>query len=655
MIKQSKAPAIPSVPQAVAPELSMFLNAVKSAIDVMSGDSDASGVTMEQLDEILRQYTLTGGAIYGGIPIVPPGDDGGLLPGVPPDTTTPPAPTGLITTGGLSTVILEWNTLPSNPPIAFTTVYRATVDNFSLAAAVGTTNVLIYSDYVPDIDPYYYWIRFTSEAGIEGPINSVAGTVGQSNPDATNKITVEFLSALAVNLGIVTAGLIQSPDNTFKVDLANKEILITGSNGKAASDYTLIKNGLIESKYWDGATHRPAGALRGIKTGIAQNGATVQIDYYFRKQPNIIITPASVPSYLKDRADQDQTMQFAALNIIEVPPGSGSWQFDAIARLVLATGTELQTPTLSFSNSQIDDQYLSSVTTSGSTVSRLQVSTSVRTYQSTGASGVYYNRQVTVSLEYRPAPFTGAWTVGDTVVQQINQELSPVTINLDSGTIAEEQYETRLRYVFVNTGGTYTGTGGGTQPGQAVVGEASYFIPRSVDTQGNFFSSGLLNANMDWTPPPGATNINSVYSYNYQATSTVDYGFSIGANTSIVNAIGGGATQQLSYATIDAAFPEPRPKTVVQTGTYTKFLAGSYDPNYLGWSIDLTHAGGTLDYDVSGLFQAFDVKATITYDEPIPVDDIPHNYATWDTLIADLEADIIISEGTVNWQAIGES
>ena len=53
-IKQSKAPAIPSVPQSAPPDLAIFLNAVKSAIDVMAGDSSASGVTLEQLNEILR-------------------------------------------------------------------------------------------------------------------------------------------------------------------------------------------------------------------------------------------------------------------------------------------------------------------------------------------------------------------------------------------------------------------------------------------------------------------------------------------------------------------------------------------------------------------------------------------------------------------------
>ncbi len=647
-IKQSKAPAIPSVPQAAPAELSMFLNAVKSAIDVMAGDSSASGVTLEQLDEILREYTLTGGAIYGGIVRPPDTGGGGLFPGTPPDTTTPPAPSGLITTGGVLTVILEWDVLPSTPPIAFTTVYRASVDNFSLAEPVGTTNVLIYADYVPDIDPYYYWIRFTSEAGVEGPINAAAGTVGAADPDATGKITVESLSALTANLGLLRAGSLRSPDETFIIDLTAKEILITGPNGRVADDYTLIRNGQIEAWFWTGSTHALAGALRGIQVGVANNGDTVTIPGYFRKQPNILVSPASVPSYLQANSSQDQTLQCAALNIVETVPGSGSWQFDAVAQLVLNTGTELQTPTLSFFDSQIDDQYLSSVTTSGSTVSRLQAGTSVRTYQSDGNAGVYFNRQVTVSLEYRPAPFTGAWTVGDTKVQQINQESSPVAINLDTGTIPENQYETRLRYVFVNTGGTYTGVGGGTRPATPVVPSGfNYDIPRSGD--GLFIGSFDSGA---WTPPPDATNIRTDYEYDYTATSTVEYQFIVGPNTSTVSGTAGGSKQQLSYAAIDASSPETNPKTVIETGTFTASLSGSYDQFFLGYEIVNSSQS---DGSAFGRIQTTGLKATINYDEPIPTDTDPHNFATWDTLVAELETDIVISDGTVNWQAIGES
>ncbi len=649
-IKQSKVPAIPVVPPSAPPELVMFLNNVKSAIDVMAGDTSASGVTLEQLDEILRQYTITGGAAYGGIIPQPDSGGGGLFPVGPVDPTTPPAPSGLTATGGLSTVILEWSSLPSSPPIAFTTIYRAAVDNFSLAEPVGTTNVLIYADYVPDIDPYYYWITFTSEAGIEGPVNATAGVVGQADPDATGKITVAALSALTANLGTLTAGKLQSPDVTFIIDLTAKEILITGPNGQAADDYTLIRNGQIEAWYWTGSTHALAGALQGIESGIANNGDVVALTNYFRKQPNIIVSPANVPTYLTANQAQDQTLQCIAQNIVEPVPGSGFWEFTAVIQLILSSGSDVQTPGLSFSNSPVDDIYLGPVTTTNPSVVGIQTRTSVRTYRPTGVAGEFYNRQVTVYLEYRIAGSGGTWVIGNIVIQQINQETSYVVINLDTGTIPIGQYEVRLRYVFANTTGVYTGVGGGTQPADPVTRTGlSLDLTRTASNGFSGFFSGSI-ATDPWTPPAGAVNIRTDYSFNYTATAESEYLFAVGPNLSIVNGTGGSTTQQLAFSTIDAANPETNPKTVVKNGVFTASLSGSYDENFLGWSMNLSVQS---DGEARGRIQASNVTATINYNEPIPADDISHNFAVWETLVSTISGSVVLSDGTVNWQAIG--
>ncbi len=647
-IKQSKTPAIPSVPHDAPPELSMFLNAVKSALDVVVGDTSASGVTIEQLNEILREYTITGGSAFGGIGI-PPSVTPGAPPVEPPDTTTPPPPSGLTATGSLSTVILEWDPLPSSPPIAFTTIYRAAVDNFSLAEAVGTSNVLLYSDFVPDIDPYYYWIRFTSEAGIEGPVNAAGGVLGQSDPDATGKIVVSSLSALAANMGTLRAGELLSPDSTFHIDLTNKEILITGPNGQAADDYTVIRNGIIEAYQWTGTGHELAKALRGLATGIASNGARVTIPGYFRNQPRIIVSPANLPSFLSAFQAQDQTLQCIALNIAETIVGSGSWEFDAVAQLVIAGGSELQTPGLSFSDSQINDQYLSSVTTTSSSVTTLQVGTSVRTYRSNGTAGVYFNRQVTVSLEYRPAPFTGAWTVGDTKVQQINQETSYVLINLDTGAIAADQYEVRLRYVFADTGGTYNGAGGSLIPQPDVTRTApdvnEYHEIISQDSALNPSGTASLQA---WTPPAGAANISTRYQYNWTANAFAAHRGTSGSTSSRVRTIGDFLKQRASAVdNTNNGLP------VEQNANGSEdFSQAGYDANLLGWNMALATDGPS---DSTGTITMTSITATISYSIPATTDTNPHNFAVWNTLNATLSGSTVLSDGTVNWQAIGES
>ncbi len=625
----------------------MFLNNVKSAIDVMAGDTAASGVTLEQLDEILRQYDFTDNPTTGGGGTIPD-DGGGTAPVDPPDTTEPPPPAGLIATGSLGTVILEWDALPSSPPIAFTTVYRAAVDNFSLAVAVGTSRTLIYADTVPDVDPYYYWITFTSEAGIEGPINSANGVVGQSDPDATGKLTVLQLSALTANLGSVTAGEMRSPDDTFLIDLVNKEILITGPAGQALDDYTIIRNGIIEAYEYTGTGHQLAKALRGLQTGIASNGATVTIPGYFRNQPRIIVSPASLPSYLKDYTDQDQTMQCIAQNVSETTPGSGSWQFDAIAQLVIASGTEGQTPGLSFSDSPTNDQYLTGVTTTSVAVTKLGILTKVRTYQSNGTAGVYYNRQVTVDLEYSVAG-ANSWVVGATDTIQINQETSYVDVNLETGTLPADQYDARLRYVFANTGGTYNGSGGSLIPQPDETRNATDVNESYASNEGAAPQNPSGTATLGtWSPPAGATNISTRYQYSWTANAWTAHRHTIGTTSAYVRTTGDATkTRAQAIDTRNDGYPVEQ-----DTNGTEDFVASGYDNTLLGWSMALTPQQSS---DARGTITMTGIQATISYSLPATTDTNPHNFATWDTLTATLSGATVLSEGTVNWQAIGES
>lgn len=763
----SKTPAIPTVPSSAPPDLAVFLNAVKSALDVADGGTTASFVTQEQLDRALSLLQLTGGGEAPTLITVPgtPGETD------PPDTTPPPAPTGLTATGGFSTVILEWDALPSSPPIAFVTVYRAAVDDFSQAAAVGTSRVLLYADYVPDSQAYYYWIRFTSEAGVEGPINSATGTTGSASLDPSytkevlanaitdleiadkaltdgsiadaavirdlianlavdgaklddlavdtakiadgailsakiadlavgtakiadaailsakiadaaiieakigtaaivtahiqdaaiidakiaslgaDKIVAATLAAVTANLGSVTAGEMRSPDNTFLVDLSNKEIIITGPAGQAADDYTVFREGSIEAYEWTGAGHSLAKALRGVQTGIATNGATVTIPGYFRNQPRIIVSPASIPSYLQANQAQDQTLQCIAQNVTEAPPGSGSWQFDAIAQLVIAGGLEGQSPGLSYADSPLNDIYLSSATTTSANVTQLAVLTKVRTYQSNGTGGVYYNRQVTVYLEYREAGTADPWLVGDTNVTQINQESSYVDINLATGTLTTLQYEVRLRYVYANTGGTYTGSGGGTvpQPDVERFGGPIDETRQILNQAGVQFPSGTVPL-AAWTPPAGATAISVEYEYDYTATATANHRYTFGDTVAQVFGTGGVDTM------LAQAVATPGNPTANQSlsGKYTASGSGSYDPNKLGWRMYLdssqsSDAIGRIEIGANG------AKATISYSLPVTTDTDNHNFATWDTLTATLSGSTVLSSGTVNWQAIGES
>jgi hypothetical protein len=109
------------------------------------------------------------------------------------DRSTPPPPEGFNAEGShFGNITLTWDKpedLYNNH--AFTNIYRHSSDNFSKATLVGRDTGLIYTDSVNDTAPddnnlpnYYYWITFTSTAGVEGPPHSTDGQSASPEPDA---------------------------------------------------------------------------------------------------------------------------------------------------------------------------------------------------------------------------------------------------------------------------------------------------------------------------------------------------------------------------------------------------------------------------------------------------------------------------------------
>jgi len=697
----------------------MFLQSVKSAIDIMSGTTQEAGVTQAELEAAIAG--LTAGIEGGTITVLGGGSGSGTTE--PPDTTPPGSPTGLVATGGFSSVILSWDTVPPSPPVAFTTIYRAAVDDFGQAFPVGTSRVLLYSDYVPDSQDYYYWITFTTEAGIEGAPNSGTGTIGTASLDpaytkevlegaitdleiaaekltgsdvlkdlsvtsavigdaaiitakindaaivtahiqdaaivdakiqtlGADKIVSSSLSAVNANLGTVTAGLLLSPDATFKVDLSNKEILVTGPAGQAADDYTIIRNGSIEAYQWTGTGHRLAKALRGLETGIANNGATVTLSNYFRNQPRIIVSPANLPTYLQAFTAQDQTMQCVADNIVETPPGSGTWQFDAIARLIVSGGTEVQSPALSIADSQLNTLTSDIVATISDLATSLTVGISTRSYRETTTAGTFFYRQSTVTLQYRPTG-TSTWLIGESKVVNYTDETSFVNTTLSVGSLPADQYDARIEAVYSDSGGTFEGSGGGLVPQPPVTRTASpvseyreiISIQSSLDESGN----AVLQS---WTPPAGAVITNVEYSYDYTAFAWAAHRNSFGQTNSFTS------TEQFGSGTVRAQAVDVTNDgfEVQQTNNGSGLFNssdGTYDTTAIGWNIQMATSSNS---DSKAQIDLTNIQAVIDYSLPATSgDQDPHNWLNWNTLTATLSGSQVLSTGTLNWLAVGES
>lgn len=123
---------------------------------------------------------------------------GGIVGTTPGGTITAPTeytsvdptiPTGLITSGALASIIVEWD--PANYlGHSRTEVWAATTNNFALRELVGTSEGSVFSHSIGAGATWYYWIRFVNTNEVAGPYNSTTGTVGVTSQDPDYLIEV---------------------------------------------------------------------------------------------------------------------------------------------------------------------------------------------------------------------------------------------------------------------------------------------------------------------------------------------------------------------------------------------------------------------------------------------------------------------------------
>jgi len=150
----------------------------------------------------------------------------------------PGAPTGLIVTGAMTTVLLEWEEVSDADCHSYTEVWRSDVDDLGVAVLIGTARGVMYPDAVGSQASAYYWIRHVNIDGNEGPYNATGGTVGETAPDPA--YLIEQMTGIADNQPYVY------------VDAAYT------NNGVTVPKGTYIKDALIAN-----------GAISNAKIGVA--------------------------------------------------------------------------------------------------------------------------------------------------------------------------------------------------------------------------------------------------------------------------------------------------------------------------------------------------------------------------------------------------
>jgi len=611
---------------------------------------------------------------------------GGGSPGQSPQQIT-----GVTALAGPNFVSLAWNPVQGNS--AYTKLYRNTVDNFATAQELGTSRLLLYFDSVPanvpDVTIYYYWLTTVTTDGLEGaPSVSVNanprhitgneitdGTIGdiQISSVAASKIVAANLAALSANLGDVIAGTLSSTDATqnFFIDLINKFIRISGPNGYLNDDYLQIQNGSIEQFEWTGTAHALAKKLSHVEVGNAANGATVTIPGYYRIIPDIFVLLDSTPVYQAANSASDQTIQMAAENVIENPVGSGSWQFDAVSRLVIAA-------TSGSTNVNQTNGPTSAATITSGTITTLANTTDITlsilmsSSRGTGTAPNYLYRTVSWSIQSSPVG-AGTWTTLATKNTGIGATFGDISDSQLATFTASGTWDVRVVATYNDAGGTFaSGSGGFIEgPGGTRTAADIYQTFSGIFSQGDQPSTGSASQPVNpvlggFTPTPGYSIYQVTYSFSYGYYEDIKWTHNTGLITGISasfirsgnsvlgipNFIFNGSTQQSTSGSPGANQGIAATPTVDTSGSYNpNFYAGSLDES---WATYSSFYGHNMIADYRSIeYRMTNIQAVIKERKPITNSTTASNKLILSSYLYNLSGSTVLGTGTLNWIAVG--
>jgi hypothetical protein len=643
----AKLPSVPSIPGNLDPQLMQVLSAMKANIEAIhSGEAALPYVTASQLNAATA----------------PPVD----IIVDPPNTTPPAALDKLEVIGGVLFNLLTWGTLPGG--LDHIKVYRAAINNRTLAKVVGTTQDVIWADYIPDgvKTKYYYWLRAVSSGGILGAWNLVNGHVSTAGTSATplgigdkqmgtisaSKIACLNLAALSANLGTVTAGRLHSGDEMFSIDLVNKNITLGSGTVKPAgyggkwwgSRYMAMASGNITNYEWTGKAYVESKSLRVIEAGTVQNNSTVVLKKFFKTQPKIIVSPDSIQSYSSANSGQDQTLQIAPTDIKEVQAGSGIWSFKVVAQLVLANNSKTFTPNQS-SGPKAVEIVNSSVQVTPNNTTALTVNVTFSSIKGTGLAPNYCYRNVSYAL-YARAKGATAWITVATAAGGLGATLAEVGGSLTA------YWQFYVGATFSDGGGTFISGAGGYDSFDTILRLAGDTVITTVTSDGAQRTDSPTFTLPDFTPAAGY----SVYNVNYNVvwggylnSATYASGGTAAASLSglvnfNVSSSGAGDTDSLG----DVNTPQG---TIQSTGTsYSKTVGGF---------VTLSASGSHTDSQIllgkaTAQFKVFaaGTQALVQQRKPYGNVTTPSNTLTLTNYIVTLTGAKTLANGTLNYTAI---
>ena len=203
----TKVPSIYKVPTKADPELKLFADSVKEALEVRlgrRGDPRDRAITLRELIESGMAKELLDNPFDPNAGVGTVDFTGNTLT----DFTIPPTPTGFSVAAAYTSFILSWDN-PQMSNFANTEVWRSTTNNLGAAVKVDTTSAFVWSEEVGYAKTFYYWVRHVSTSGVEGAFSPSSNHFGTTSID---------IAAVMTTLGDTLADL---PGYTTLTNLIN--------------------------------------------------------------------------------------------------------------------------------------------------------------------------------------------------------------------------------------------------------------------------------------------------------------------------------------------------------------------------------------------------------------------------------------------------
>ena len=663
---------IQSIPE---PEADDFKARVKEAVEQIlgqTGDPLDRAVTLRDLWQSgIADITINGAALQPSLnaasntPLVPRGDGTGVW-------GPPTAPADVSAYGTMANIIVTWDSVTYQGHWR-TEVWAAETNDLSNAQLIGTSRstVFLYALGLTG-ETRYIWVRHINKSSTAGPWHAgpqdgaevTTGHVSGNNiADGTvtsdkivsivaDQIVAENLAAISADMGTLTAGKIQSPDQTFEIDLEDKYIRIAGSGGAAEDNYVDITLGDIQYyRYQAGLGHIAYKSLKRVESGQANNLDTVYIPGYWVTPPKVTVSPLSLSVYKALYTAQDQTLLCEPRNLEEY--STGQYRFQAYASLTLS-GNSITVP-VNYTTQGSGDLTSSTQTTPANTTS-LTVNISALSVRGTGTNPNYYYRHCSWRVAYKQIgavswSYSSYRTIyfGTNITNQVGDS---VTLSLAAG-----QYQFYVEYTYGDAGGTFASGAIQYDYSQASVAAAAEVAGVAVLSVGYPCggSSGPVNKSSTHSlpaySPPSGWEVYSV-AYQYDASfrlravrGSFDVTNSIGLNGTYSGPAVGGSIGPLTGTAPD------------QTIAYaTKYFNGSsYNPSAIAMAVSVTRTyctgwSGTL------YMHAFtkNASATIYIRKPQANSATAANVSALSSYSYNLSSAAVLASGSLNWIAVGD-